>query len=151
MAGNLMRFDPFAELARFDRPFGGLEEMLEDFGMRPWQAARSAAPAMRMDVSEAQDAYMVKAEMPGMKKEDIKVAIDGNQVTISAESKSESEQKEGETLLRSERRYGRLYRSFSLPQDIDDAKAQARYEDGVLQLTLPKRAGNGAPKQLSIS
>jgi HSP20 family protein len=72
-------------------------------------------------------------------------------VTISAESRSESEQKEGETVLRSERRLGRLYRSFSLPQEIDDANAQARYEEGVLQLTLPKRPGANAPKQLPIT
>jgi HSP20 family protein len=147
-----MRFDPFAEIARFDRPFGGLEDMFEDLGMQPWMPGRGAgaAPSMRMDVSEAQDAYTVKAEMPGLKKEDIKVSIDGRQVTISAESKSETEEKQGETMLRSERRYGRMFRSFSLPQEIDDDKAQARYENGVLQLTLPKRGGEGAPKQLSV-
>jgi HSP20 family protein len=104
-----------------------------------------------MDVSETPEAYTVKADIPGMKKEDIKVSIEGNQVSISAESRSEKEEKEGETVVRSERSYGRQSRSFTLGSEIDDAKANARYENGVLELTLPKRGGGSGAKQLSIS
>jgi len=108
-------------------------------------------PSIRMDVSETPEAYMVKADIPGMKKEDIKVSIEGNQVSISAESRSEKEEKEGETVVRSERSYGRQSRSFTLGSEIDDAKANARYENGVLELTLPKRGSGSGAKQLPIS
>jgi HSP20 family protein len=83
-----------------------------------------------------------------VKKEDIKVSIDGNQVTISAETK---EEKEATTagVLRSERYYGQQYRSFSLPQEVDNTKAEAKYNDGILELKLPKRPGGGG-KQLTV-
>jgi len=78
--------------------------------------------------------------MPGVKKEDIGVAIDGNEVTITGEVKSEKEEKKGETVIRSERYYGKIARSFTLPQEIDEARAEAKYTDGVLNLTLPVKA-----------
>ncbi len=79
-------------------------------------------------------------------KEDIHVAIEGNQVSISAEVKNEKEVKEGEKLLRSERYYGSVSRSFSLAQDVDEGAAQAKYKDGVLELTLPKKVVASARK-----
>ena len=104
---------------------------------------------LKLDVREDDKAYTVHAEIPGVKKEDIHVQIDGNLVSISAEVKNEKEVKEGEKLLRSERYFGKLSRSFKLAQDVDDSKANARYNDGVLELTLPKRSNNGS-KRLNI-
>ena len=95
-----------------------------------------------MDVKEQGDDYLVHAELPGVKKEDIHVVVDGNQVSVSAEVKQEKEVKEGERVLRSERYFGKVTRSFQLGQEIDDAKAAARFNDGVLELTLPKRAAS---------
>src|SRR5207244_6978427 len=84
--------------------------------------------------------YAVLAEIPGVRKEDIQVSIDGNQVAISAEVKRQKEEKQSEKSLRAERYYGRVHRSFALAQDVDQEKAQAKYENGVLELRLPKKA-----------
>ena len=100
----------------------------------------TAAPVqLRVDVSETEGGYTVRAEIPGVKKDDIHVAIDGNQVEISAEVKNEKEVKEGEKLLRSERYFGKVYRAFALGSDVDEAATEARYADGILELKLPKK------------
>jgi HSP20 family protein len=91
----------------------------------------------------------VHAELPGVKKEDIHVHVEGNTVSITAEVKQAHELQEGERLLHSERYYGKVSRSFQLGQDIDDAKAVARFNDGVLTLSLPKRMAASA-KRLTI-
>lgn len=102
---------------------------------------------MRIDVTENDKGYTVKADIPGVKKEDINVRIDGNVVQIDAETKSEKETKgNGDKVLRSERYYGTISRTFSLGQDIDDTKVQAKYADGVLSLELPKKAPADARK-----
>lgn len=145
MGRKLTNYDPFGDLARFE-PFRGMEDFFKDFRLRPSLREMELEPRIKMDVSETDKAYTVKAEIPGVKKEDIKVNVEGNQVTISAESKQESEQKEGETLVRSERYYGQQFRSFTLPVEINDAEVQANYRDGVLELTLPKMAGKTARK-----
>ncbi len=101
------------------------------------------APAlkMRVDVSEKDNAYMVKADIPGVKKEDINVRIDGNIVQIDAEVNREKETKgNGDKILRSERYWGNISRTFSLAEDVDDSKVVAKYADGVLTLELPKKA-----------
>jgi HSP20 family protein len=135
---NITRFDPFAELVRYD-PFRDLESMFRF----PRAAGRTLpeAPAIRMDVIEDEKGYRVKAEIPGVKKEDIQVSIEGNQVSISAEMKKESELKKGETVVRSERYYGNQYRGFSLPLEVDPARSEAKYESGVLELFLPRKEG----------
>jgi HSP20 family protein len=102
-----------------------------------------------MDVKEQGDDYLVHAELPGVRKEDIHVIVDGNQVSISAEVKQEKEVKEGERVLRSERYFGKVSRSFQLGQEIDDAKASAKFNEGVLELTLPKRVA-GPNKRVAI-
>lgn len=89
------------------------------------------------------------AELPGVKKEDISVSIDGREVAVSAEMKYEKDVKDGDTVLRSERRYGKIQRAFSLGQEVDEATAQAKYTDGVLELTLPKKAA-AAAKRLAV-
>ena len=101
---------------------------------------RDVVAPIRMDVSEKEDAYIVHADMPGLKKEDIKIEIDGNEVSISAETKNEKDVKDGDRVLRSERYYGKVSRSFTLAQEVDEAAASAKYENGVLELALPKKA-----------
>ncbi|MDB5821853.1 MAG: putative Hsp20-like chaperone [Herminiimonas sp.] len=147
---NLTRFDPFNDIARFE-PFRGFEDLLRDFSLKPATREFSAEPRIRMEVTESDSAYTVKAEIPGVKKEDIKINIDNNQVTISAESRRETEQKEGTTVVRSERYYGQQFRSFTLAQNVDDEKTVAKYQDGVLELTLPKKAADGGGKQIVVN
>lgn len=147
MAGNLMRFDPLREMARFD-PFRNVDDIMREFSVMPSLRGFETEPRIRMDVSETDKAYMVKADIPGVKKEDIKISIDGNMVSVSATAKEEKDVKEGNTMC-SERYYGEQYRSFRLPTEVDDAKVEAKYQDGVLQLTLPKKEGKGT-KQIAI-
>jgi len=138
-----------ANVARFNVVNNTLDEMLRGFFVRPLDFEAAAPAQPRVDISEQEGGYTVRAEIPGVKKEDINVAIDGNQVEISAEVKNETEVKEGEKVLRSERYYGRVYRAFALGQDIDEAATEARYADGVLELKLPKKASAKA-KRISI-
>jgi HSP20 family protein len=145
MANNLMQFDPFRELSRFE-PLRGVEDFFREFRFKNALRDFDAQPAIKIDVTESEQAYGVKAELPGMKKDDIKVDIDGNRVSIAAEVRRESEKKDGETVVRSERYVGQQYRSFTLEHEIDDAKAVAKYQDGVLELTLPKKPNAGARK-----
>jgi HSP20 family protein len=144
---NITRFDPFFELTRSNL-FG--DDFFKGFSLRPVFGQQELTPEIRLDVSEDDKAYQVKAEIPGVKKEDIKVTVDGNQVSISAEIKKEKEEKEGTKVIRSERYYGSVSRSFSLAQDVDQGGASAKYNDGVLELTLPKKAGSTA-HQLSVA
>lgn len=148
MANNLTRFDPFADIARLD-PFSGFENFFKNFSLQPAMRGMEAEPLIKVDVSETDQAYTVKAEIPGVKKEDIKVDVSGNQVSISAETRQEKEEKEGSKVIRSERYYGQQYRSFTLAQEVDDAKADATYSDGVLVLSLPKKAG-ASHKKLTV-
>jgi len=139
---NITRFDPFNEL---------VDDLFKGFLVRPVALegrAGEALPRMKVDVKEKNGAYVVSAEAPGVKKEDIHVTIDGAQVTISAEVKQEKEEKDERT-LHTERVYGQMTRSFSLPQEVDEGKAEAKFRDGVLELTLPKKAA-AARKQISI-
>jgi HSP20 family protein len=137
---NLTRYNPFDET--FDDLFKG-------FFVRPMSLDnQTPAVQVRMDVTEDDGAYTVHAEVPGVKKDDISVTIDGNQVAITAEVKHNYQDK-NEKVLRSERYYGKVYRAFSLAQDVDEASAQAKYNDGVLELRLPKKAVISA-KKLSI-
>ena len=118
--------------------------------LRPWRLeGADRAPQIKIDLNEHDDCYMVKADIPGVRKEDIDVRIDRNQVTISAEVKQEKEEKKDGRVLRSERQYGFASRSFALASDIDDAKADAKYQNGVLELRLPKKATSSS-KKLSI-
>lgn len=142
---NLTRWNPFRQLAQFD-PYTDLDEFMKEFGMRPMWRGLPVEPQIKLDVSEDDKTYTVKAEVPGVKKEDINVSIDGNLVSLSAEVKSEKEEKEGKKVIRRERSYGSVSRSFSLGSEVDLNKAEAKYEDGVLQLTLPKKPGAEAKR-----
>jgi HSP20 family protein len=126
---RLTRYDPFTD-ARFDDLFRGF--------FAPVRAEKAPA-AIRMDVTETDNAYVVHAEIPGVKKDEIQITVEGNLVTIGAEVKRETERKDGEHLLRSERYFGGLYRSFTLPVEVDEATSVAKYDNGVLELTLTKK------------
>ena len=120
-----------------------LDDLLRGFFVRPVEfsgKASTAAPALKVDVKERENAYAIHAEIPGVKKEDINVAIDGAVVSITAERREEKDVKEGERVLRSERYFGKVSRSFQLAQEIDEAGVVAKYTDGVLELTMPKKA-----------
>lgn len=120
--------------------------------MRPlrWDMAEAAAaPEIRLDVTENEGRYTIKADIPGVRKEDIDIRIDGPVVSLSAEVKKEKEEKDGERVLRSERSYGWARRSVTLGSDVDSERAEAQYSNGVLELTLPKKASAEA-KRLSI-
>jgi HSP20 family protein len=140
---NVTRFTPFDD---------SFDELLRGFFVRPmaFDGAPQTTQAIRVDVRENDDAYVVHAEVPGVKKDDIHVTIDADQIAISAETRNERELKEGERVLRAERHYGKVYRAFTLGQPVDEDKAVARYADGVLELTLPKKAVASA-KRLSIN
>ena len=127
----ITRFDPFNEL---------VGEFFQGFPVRA---------LAKVDVAEKNGAYTVTAELAGVKKDDIQVTIDGAEVTLSAEVKREKEVTQDERVLHAERTFGKLSRSFSLPQEVDEAKAEAKFRDGVLELTLPKKAA-AARKQVTI-
>jgi|SRR5665213_1314128 len=141
---NIARFDPFGDLMRLD-----LEDVLRVPRMRSLWKGLPDEPQIKIDVSQDDKTYHVKAEVPGVNKDDVKISIDGNQVTISAEVKNEKEVRNGEKVIRSERYYGSQFRGFTLQHDIDQDKAEAKYVNGILELTLPKK-GMASAKQLAI-
>lgn len=114
------------------------------------RGAQAETRAMHVDVLENDSAYTLHADLPGVKKEDIDVQVEGNVVVLSATVKNERETKDGEKLLRSERYTGRLARSFQLANEVNEAEAVARFTDGVLELTLPKRVVNDSRRRLTI-
>lgn len=134
-----------ANITRYD-PFGELDDIFRGFFVRPMSIDPERALHIKMDVSEDDRAYTVHAEIPGVKKEDIDVDINGNQVSIGAEVRREREEKQDEKVVHAERYYGKVSRVFSLAQEVDEATAQARYDAGVLELTLPKKAVVSARK-----
>ena len=148
---NITRFDPFRELARFD-PFVDTEGWFNRFGLRPFlREGMEIEPQIKMDVKEADGKYLVTAEIPGVSKDDIHVTVEGNRVSISAEIKQEKEEKKGEKVIRCERSYGMASRSFNLADEIDQSQVQAKYNNGVLELTLPKKPGASQRKEIAIS
>ena len=142
-----------ANILRYNPADDAFDDLFRGYFMRPLRFDAAQSAQIKIDVSEDDKAYAVEAEIPGVKKEDIKVSIEGGQVAISADVKNEKDAKNaggGQKLLRSERYYGQLSRVFSLAQDVDEASAEAKYQDGVLRLRLPKRAASRS-KSLEIS
>jgi HSP20 family protein len=147
---NIIRFNPYTEFTRFD-PFPEMDDVFSKMMMRPFfREGLEIEPQIKMDVKEADGQYLVKAEIPGVKRDDIHVTIEGNRVSISAEVKQEKETKEGERVIRSERSYGMASRSFSLADEVDQGRVQAKYADGVLELVLPKKSGSSR-KEIPIT
>jgi len=139
-----------ANLARYNSIDNAFDDLFPSFFMRPVKMNDAPNVEIKLDVKEDDKNYTVHAEIPGVRKEDIHVTIDGNQVAISAEVKNEKEVKEGEKVIRSERYYGKVSRSFSLAQEVDENTSQAKYSDGVLELTLTKKA-TAKTKRLTIN
>lgn len=139
---SIQRFDPFNEL---------VDDLFKGFLVRPvaYEGRGETLPRAKVDVAERNGAYVVTAELAGVKKEDIQVSIDGAQVTLAAEAKREREVEKDERVLHTERTFGKVTRSFTLPQEVDEAKAEAKFRDGILELTLPKKAA-AQRKQISI-
>jgi len=141
---NLTRFDPFS-MEPMSEMFQGLFRPLRS--LSPDEAPLGHC---KIDVSETDAAYQVKAELPGVDKKDIDVKVDRNTVSIHARTERNKEDKDGERVIRRERYTGEVSRSFSLGSEIDDASASAQYQDGILTLTLPKKAPVDQ-KRLSIN
>ena len=139
---NITRYDPYGEF---------FDDFMKGFWVRPVAATETGDTVRRIkvDVAEKNGEYKVTAEIPGVKKEDIHVDIDGDVVSLSAETRAEKEVKEGERVIHSERYLGKVSRSFRLGQEVDEAKATAKYTDGVLELVLPKKAA-AASRRLTI-
>ena len=138
---NITRYDPFGDL--FDDFFKG-------YFVRPMTLeAPETAPRIRVEVIESDGDFKVFAELPGVKKEDTKVEIVGDTVSIAAETRAEKDVMRGERVVHSERYVGKFSRSLRLGEEIDEAKALAKYIDGVLELTLPKKAAVKT-KQITI-
>ncbi|MFV1996603.1 MAG: Hsp20/alpha crystallin family protein [Acidiferrobacterales bacterium] len=137
------------------RPFGWLDNDLDNMFEGFFSPERGfddsgghdLVPAV--DVSENELEFVVRVEIPGVRKEDVNVTVENGVLTLSAESKSETEEKEGERIIRQERRYGKYMRSLRLGTDIDESKVKAIHKDGVLQVTLPK-AEAVKPKRISV-
>ena len=139
---NITRFSPLEDA--FENLFRGVPVWLTD------PQTRAPAPTQfRMDVTENDKEYQVLAELPGVNKDEISITINGNQVSVSAEVKHEKDVKSGGTVLRSERYHGKIQRAFALGQEVDESTAQAKYNDGVLELTLPKKTAT-AGKRLAV-
>jgi HSP20 family protein len=123
------------------------KELSPGFYVRPLHGDPLPSPAqIKIDVKENDGSYTVQAEVPGVSKEEIHVSIEGNVVTLRAEVKQSDAQTSDEKTLRSERYYGAVSRSFQMPAEIDAAQAKAKYDNGVLTLTLPKKQANGSQR-----
>ena len=141
---NLRRYDPFS-IDQMSDLIQGLFGPTRAVGVEGADLA-----GIKIDVSEKDDAYLVDAELPGVDKKDIDVQIDGRLVSINAKVERNNEEKDGERVIRRERYSGSFSRSFQLATDVDQAKSQAEYKDGVLTLTLPKKA-TAESKRISVS
>ena len=146
---NLVKWDPFRELEDvsnrlnriFGRPLGRTESNNEMLAMADWTPSA--------DISETDTAYLIKAEIPGVKKEDVKVTIQDGMLTIQGERKMEKEEKD-KKFHRIERSYGSFMRSFRVPDDADESAVKAEFKDGMLNVTLGKSA-KAKPKSINVS
>lgn len=138
---NVTRYNPFDEL---------FNEFSKGFWVKPLAFPAGTEVSIKVDVKEDDKSYTVRADVPGVKKEDIQVDVEGSMISLRAEAKQEKEEKKGEKVVYSERSYGMASRSFSLPTEVDEKGAKAEYKDGVLTLTLPKKA-NGGGKRITVA
>lgn len=141
---NLSRFDPF----KMDMG-DSLDDVFEGFFRPVMSSKNTTTPQIKLDVKEDDKQYKIHADIPGVKKEDIHVEVDGNVVNISAQMHRQEEEKKDTKVIRSERYFGKVSRSFALDTDLDETKAEAEYKDGVLELVLPKKAGKNS-KRLEV-
>jgi len=138
---NITRYNPFED---FFQDFG------KGFWLKPLPFPAETELKMKIDVKEDDKSFTVKADIPGVKKEDIQIDIEDDHISLRAEVKQEKEERKDEKIVYSERAYGMVSRSFTLPVDVDAKAAKAEYKDGVLNLVLPKK-GNGSAKRIAVS
>lgn len=148
MARNITRYEPVSDLLRSGM-FPEIGNFFRELALSPSLRGMESDLRMKLDVEETPQSYVVKAEVPGVKKEDISVDISGNSVSIRAQVKEERVDEKNGNVLHTERYYGEQMRSFTLPQEVDDSQAEAKYDNGILQLTLPKKQVS-ASKKLTI-
>ena len=142
---NISRYNTLEDI------FNGINDIGKGFFVRPLSSAMPSGTqqpggTIRIDVREDKDAFAIRADIPGVKKEDIQVEVDDDLVSIRAEARQEREEKQGEKVVYTERSYGMASRSFTLPGPVDDKNAKADYKDGVLTLVLPKKLGAGGKR-----
>jgi HSP20 family protein len=138
---NITRYNPFDEL---------FNDFSKGFWVKPLAFPAGTEVNIKVDVKEDDKGYTVRADIPGVKKEDIQVDVEGNMISLRAETKQEKEEKKGEKVIYSERSYGMASRSFTLPAEVESKSAKAEYKDGVLTLSLPKK-GNGGGKRIAVA
>jgi HSP20 family protein len=144
VARNMTRFNPRSDMVR-PGVFPGIGNLLTGLSLAPVLRELEQAPRMKVDIEETDQAYILRADVPGADREDIAVTVDGNTVSITANVQQQRVEPNG-NMISVERIYGEEYRVFTLPQEVDESKAEARIENGVLVLTLPKKTGGGARK-----
>jgi HSP20 family protein len=150
---TLVRWDPFRELEemneRLNRAFGGLGR---PGAARASEAGREALTvpdwAPVVDITETDEEYLIKAEIPEVKREDVKVSVENGVLTMQGERKQEKEEK-GKKFHRVERYYGSFLRTFTVPDNVDDTKVRAEFKDGVLNVHLPK-SEKAKPKAIDV-
>jgi HSP20 family protein len=144
---RIIPWSPFREMVDMQRR---LDRIFDDVGRNLPESDgwTETGNWLALDVHESDDAYTVKTDLPGMSPENINVSLHDNMLTISAESKQE-EKRDSENKLISERRYGAFHRSIRLPNTVDADKVEASFENGVLQLTLPKSEA-AKPRQIEV-
>lgn len=141
-----------SQLTRFPRNLFG--DLLADtpalgYLVRPLHG-EGLPTEFKVDIKESPEAYVVHAELPGVSKDDLQIAVDQGMLTIAAEVKQHDQKTEGERVVRSERYFGSVARSFQLPLEVDQSAAKARYENGILELSLPKKQTQGG-RRIEIS
>lgn len=141
-------WNPFRELERIQNEMNRLFDFSITRAPEKGTALYESLWAPAIDIHETKDSIVVKADLPGLKKEEIDVQVDGPSLVIKGERKHESEQKEN-GYLRTERAYGSFYRELSLPSTVDASNMKASYKDGVLELVLPKKE-EAKPKKINV-
>ncbi len=142
---SLIRFSPTTEVRSLQRE---IDRMFDSFLPKSNGDSEQAVWTPRVDLAESENAYLVHLDVPGMKKEDLEVNFQDGSVTVSG-TRNEQEIGEDANFVRVERRFGRFYRSFDLPKTVDSTKIEAKYEDGVLAIRIPK-AEESKPKTVTI-
>ncbi len=138
------------QFSALEDPFRAVDDLFRGFFVRPVDWNWNEANQFRLEVRDIGEQFQINAELPGVAKDDIDVQIDDDVVSINAEMKRNFTEKEGERVLRAERYYGKTSRTFQLTQAVDEDKAEAHFENGVLTLLLPKKDEGSKRKQLKI-
>jgi len=141
---SMIRWNPNRELANFRRSFGRLFNEWDDEA-----PTRTSFWKPAVDIFETKDSLVMKVELPGVNKEDVKIDLDNQILTLSGERKFDHEVKEDD-YHRIERAYGQFQRSFTLPNKIDAERIEAHYRDGMLEVVLPKKE-EAKPRQININ